>query len=161
MVLRRAIRLGLSLVIAAGFGVCAGIATPMAAAQSTAAKRPSGSSSSTNSGTGGKTRKTSKKSKKKDRGQQAPASDRITEIQQALSKDGSYNGTPSGKWDDATVSAMKKFQSDHGLNPSGKLEARSLERLGLGSQTAGVGAPIIPPNSSSRLSSAAAQPERE
>jgi peptidoglycan hydrolase-like protein with peptidoglycan-binding domain len=157
MVLRRAIRLGLSLLIAAGLGVCAGIATPMAVAQSKAAKKPSASSSSAS----GKTRKTSKKSKKKDRGQQAPTSDRITEIQQALSKDGSYNGTPNGKWDEATVSAMKKFQSAHGLNPSGKLEARSLERLGLGSQTAGVGAPIIPPNSSSRLSSAAAQPERE
>ena len=157
MVLRRAIRLGLSLFVAAGLGLFAGIAIPAAAAQSTSAKKPTSSSSSTS----GKTRKTSKKSKKKDRGQQAPTSDRITEIQQALSKDGSYNGTPNGKWDDATVSAMKRFQSAHGLNPSGKLEARSLERLGLGSQTAGVGAPIIPPNSSSRLSSAAAQPERE
>jgi peptidoglycan hydrolase-like protein with peptidoglycan-binding domain len=156
MVLRRAIRLGLSLCLATGLGVCADIATPLAGAQS-AAKKPSSSSSSTS----GKTRKTSKKSKKKDRGQQAPTADRITEIQQALSKDGSYTGAPNGKWDDATVSAMKKFQSAHGLNPSGKLEARSLEKLGLGSQTAGVGAPIIPPNSSSRLTSALAQPERE
>jgi peptidoglycan hydrolase-like protein with peptidoglycan-binding domain len=156
MVLRRAIRLGLALCVATGLGVCAGITTPLAGAQTAAKKRSSSSSS-----TSGKTRKTSKKSKKRDRGQQAPTADRITEIQQALSKDGSYTGTPNGKWDDATVSAMKKFQSVHGLNPSGKLEARSLERLGLGSQTAGVGAPIIPPNSSSRLSSAAAQAERE
>jgi peptidoglycan hydrolase-like protein with peptidoglycan-binding domain len=127
------------------------------AAPQTAAKKTSSSSSSAS----GKTRKTSKKSKKRDRGQQAPTSDRITEIQLALSKDGSYTGTPNGNWDDATVSAMKKFQAANGLNPSGKLEARTLEKLGLGSQTAGVGAPVIPPNSSSRLTSALAQPERE
>ena len=33
---------------------------------------------------------------------------------------------------------MKNFQTSHGLNPSGKLDAPTLQKLGLGSQTAGV-----------------------
>src|SRR5882724_8180591 len=69
-----------------------------------------------------KARKTSNKpSRKKNKGQMTPTSDRITEIQQALAKDGSYSAAPSGKWDDNTVDAMKKFQTTHALNPSGKL----------------------------------------
>src|SRR5262249_7131528 len=109
-----------------------------------------------------KTRKTSsKKGRKKERGQQAPTSDRISEIQTALSKAGSYTGTPSGKWDDSTVTAMRSFQTTHGLNPSGKLDAPTLQKLGLGSATAGVAAPIIPPNATSRLVSSNRQPAEE
>jgi len=48
---------------------------------------------------------------------------------------------------------MRKYQSAHGLNPSGKLDAPTLQRLGLGSQTAGVAAPTPPPGSFSRLTS--------
>jgi hypothetical protein len=36
---------------------------------------------------------------------------------------------------------MKRFQQVNGLNPSGKLDALSLQKLGLGSDTAGRGAP--------------------
>ena len=79
--------------------------------------------------------------------------DRVTQIQQALAKDGSYNGTPSGKWDDSTVAAMKKFQDAHGLNPSGKLDAKTLQQLGLGAQTAGVAPPMPPVSSSGSTSS--------
>jgi peptidoglycan hydrolase-like protein with peptidoglycan-binding domain len=84
------------------------------------------------------------------RGQKAPAPERISEIQAALAKDGSFDGKPSGKWDASTVDAMKKFQEAHGLNPSGKLDAKTLQKLGLGSQTAGL-APPMPPVSSSSL----------
>jgi peptidoglycan hydrolase-like protein with peptidoglycan-binding domain len=69
----------------------------------------------------------------------------------ALSKDGSYAGAPNGKWDDGTVAAMKKYQEAHGLNPSGKLDAKTLQQLGLGSQTAGVAAPMPPLASSSTV----------
>jgi peptidoglycan hydrolase-like protein with peptidoglycan-binding domain len=51
---------------------------------------------------------------------------------------------------------MKKFQESHGLNPSGKLDAKTLQQLGLGSQTAGV-APPLPPVSSTGLGSPAVQ----
>jgi peptidoglycan hydrolase-like protein with peptidoglycan-binding domain len=88
--------------------------------------------------------KKSSKHSRREKGQKAPAPERISEIQQALAKDGSFAGTPSGKWDDSTVEAMKKFQSGHGLNPSGRLDAPTLQKLGLGSQTAGVAAPMPP-----------------
>jgi len=86
----------------------------------------------------------------REKGQKAPTSDRISEIQTALSKDGSFSGSPNGKWDASTVDAMKKFQQAHGLSPTGKLDAKTLQKLGLGSQTAGLAAPM-PPVSSSAL----------
>jgi hypothetical protein len=101
--------------------------------------------------------KTSRGSRKQP-GQKAPTTDRVIEIQSALAKDGSFQGSPSGKWDDDTTAAMRKFQSAHGLNPSGKLDAPTLQRLGLGSQTAGVAAPTPPPGSFSRLTSSNAAP---
>lgn len=75
------------------------------------------------------------------RGQAAPTNDRISEIQAALGKSGAYQGDPSGKWDESSVAAMKKFQQQNGLEPSGKLDALSLQKLGLGSDIAGRAAP--------------------
>jgi len=97
--------------------------------------------------------KTSKGSIRRVRGQKEPTADRISEIQTALGKDGSFSGAPNGKWDSATVDAMKKFQESHGLNPSGKLDAKTLQKLGLGSQTAGLAPPMPPVNSSSLTTS--------
>jgi peptidoglycan hydrolase-like protein with peptidoglycan-binding domain len=114
------------------------------------------------SSVGSKSRRSSKKkSRRKERGQMAPTSDRITEIQQALAMEGSFTHEPNGKWDDNTVDAMRNFQSRHGLNPSGKLDALTLQKLGLGSQTAGAAAPIVPPNSTSKLVSSSVQPSRQ
>ncbi len=73
--------------------------------------------------------------------QKVPTQDRIQEIQSALARDGYYHGNSTGKWDSATVDAMKRFQQDNGLNPTGKLDATSLQKLGLGSDVAGLGAP--------------------
>jgi len=84
--------------------------------------------------------------KKKVRGQAAPTTERISEIQSALAKNGAYTGETTGKWDDSTTEAMKKFQSGHGLAPTGKFDALTLQKLGLGSETAGLGAPTPPPN---------------
>jgi hypothetical protein len=76
----------------------------------------------------------------------APTPDRISEIQTALSRGGYYQGDPNGKWDARTVAAMQKFQSANSLEPSGKLDAPSLQKLGLGSDIAGVSAPkpVVP-----------------
>ena len=101
--------------------------------------------------------KSSKKRTRRVQGQKAPAPERISEIQTALAKDGSFTGTPNGKWDASTVDAMKRFQEAHGLSPSGKLDAKTLQKLGLGSQTAGV-APPMPPVSSSSLATSSASP---
>lgn len=166
MRLKRATHLILALLIAVGLGVCANFAS---ASQSTTKKKPAprkpASSKSaaahkpTATSAKSKTTKSTKTSRRsrgaassRNRGQKAPTSDRITEIQRALAKDGSYSGEPNGKWDDSTTGAMRKFQQAHGLNPSGKLDAKTLQQLGLGSQTAGVAPPMPPVSSSSTLS---------
>ncbi|MBI3405490.1 MAG: peptidoglycan-binding protein, partial [Acidobacteria bacterium] len=41
----------------------------------------------------------------------------------------------------ATTEAMRNFQNAEGLKPSGKLDAITLQRLGLGSPVAGVAPP--------------------
>lgn len=91
-----------------------------------------------------KKKHSSSKSKKKSRAkaQTAPTPDRIKEIQSALQREGAYDGQPTGKWDAATADAMRKYQDKNGINPTGKIDALSLEKLGLGSQTAGKGAPV-------------------
>jgi len=115
--------------------------TRSGASNSGAAKSPGTKS------TGGKLnasktgKRTGKKSTGRQRGQMAPTPERITEIQQALAKNGAFAGVPSGKWDDSTADAMRKFQAAHGLNPSGKLDAPTLNHLGLGAATAGAAPP--------------------
>jgi peptidoglycan hydrolase-like protein with peptidoglycan-binding domain len=110
-----------------------GVSPCLSSAQTTAKKKTKTSSSSHK----GK----SAKSSKRQVGQKAPTPQRISEIQQALAKNGAFSGAPNGKWDASTAEAMKKFQGAHGLTPSGKLDAKTLQQLGLGSQTAGLGAP--------------------
>jgi peptidoglycan hydrolase-like protein with peptidoglycan-binding domain len=148
--------LGLALLVTAGSGVLANASEAAAQSQSNKAK------TSASKTTGKSSHRSSKKasSRRKQKGQIAPTPDRISEIQEALAKNGSYTNTPNGKWDDVTVEAMKKFQGAHGLNSSGKLDAHTLEKLGLGSQTAGVAEPIAPPNSSSRLTNPSLQAAR-
>jgi peptidoglycan hydrolase-like protein with peptidoglycan-binding domain len=152
--MRSALRLTTALLLAAALCGFASAQTKSSSATST--------SSASRSSTASKSHKSTKKtSHKKEKGQMAPTSDRITEIQQALAKDGSYSSAPTGKWDDNTAAAMKKFQTTHALNPSGKLDARTLERLGLGSQTAGIAEPVAPPNSTSRLTGNSLQSSRQ
>src|SRR5882672_351855 len=130
-------------------------------APSTPSKPTRGSAKSRASAAGRvRVKKSSKHSKRRQPGQKAPAPERISEIQQALAKDGSFNGAPNGKWDDSTVEATRKFQSSHGLNPSGRLDAPTLQKLGLGSQTAGVAAPM-PPIASSSIATKPAQTARQ
>lgn len=73
--------------------------------------------------------------------QMAPTPERIQEIQSALAREGYYKEEPSGKWDADTVDAFQRFQQDHALTVTGKLDALSLQKLGLGSEIAGVSAP--------------------
>lgn len=82
------------------------------------------------------------------RGQQAPTQDRYTEIQQALITRGYLQTTPSGTWDAATVEALKRFQAEQNLPPTGKITSLSLIALGLGPRrnplTASTQAPPVP-----------------
>jgi peptidoglycan hydrolase-like protein with peptidoglycan-binding domain len=143
MMSRKVVLPVLLLSLVAGLGVSAN------AAQTNTPKKKT-----TKSGT--HTRRAGKKGSKssgRQRGQKAPTSDRISEIQNALAKDGSFAGTPNGKWDDSTVASLRKFQSSRGLNPTGRLDAPTLQKLGLGSTTAGAAPPQAPPGAVSKLSS--------
>ncbi len=92
--------------------------------------------------------------------QKAPTADRIKEIQGALAEDGYYQGDANGKWDSSTVAALQKFQSANGIEPTGKLDAPSLQKLGLGSDIAGVSAPQ-PPMPSVAVPQTSAPPSQE
>jgi peptidoglycan hydrolase-like protein with peptidoglycan-binding domain len=143
--------LALTLLLAEGLGVFAG----SAAAQSSTPQNATASKS----GSATHRKKSSKRSRRRAPGQKAPTADRISEIQQALAKDGSFNGKPNGKWDASTIEATRKFQETHGLNPTGKLDAKTLMQLGLGSPTAGV-APPTPSTTTSKLGNSSAQAVR-
>ncbi len=73
----------------------------------------------------------SKKSKSK-RGQQAIASDRAREIQEALIRQHYLDGEPSGQWDAATEAALRKLQGDQGWQTKTVPDSRALIKLGLG-----------------------------
>jgi peptidoglycan hydrolase-like protein with peptidoglycan-binding domain len=151
---------------------CLAIAAALlvASAQAFAYQQQSASSSSSSASAPSTTAKKKTVSKKhhsrREPTQKAPTPARISEIQSALARNGYYQGQPNGKWDSNTVSAMQKFQSGNGLEPSGKLNALSLQKLGLGSSVAGVSAPkpvqpitTKPPASSPSTAAPAPAPE--
>ncbi len=121
-------------------------ASSVVAANSSASAAASKSSAHTSPASSKKKKSSSKKSRhsRREPTQKAPTPERISEIQSSLARGGYYQGDPNGKWDSNTVAAMQKFQSANGLDPSGKLDATSLQKLGLGSGIAGVSAPRTP-----------------
>ncbi|MFZ0639900.1 MAG: peptidoglycan-binding domain-containing protein [Candidatus Acidiferrales bacterium] len=86
-----------------------------------------------------------------------PSAERTQEIQSALQRGGYYAGDPTGKWDAGTQQSLRHFQEANGLPPTGKLDALSLQKMGLGSDVAGVSAPrpVTPGNPSTSPSAAA------
>jgi peptidoglycan hydrolase-like protein with peptidoglycan-binding domain len=133
----------------------AGMAAPRAAAN----QATSSSASSTTS------KPTTHKKKhhytKRQPTQKAPTADRISEIQSALAREGYYQGDPNGKWDAGTVAAVQKFQSANGIDSTGKLDAPTLQKLGLGSDTAGISAPKPVPAPGCCSSTPASPPSSE
>jgi peptidoglycan hydrolase-like protein with peptidoglycan-binding domain len=102
------------------------------------------SSTSQSSSTSAQSKAASHKKKhhaKREPSQKAPTADRVSEIQSALARGGYYQGDANGKWDSNTVAAVQKFQSANGIEANGKLDAPTLQKLGLGSDIAGVSAP--------------------
>ncbi len=70
-----------------------------------------------------------------------PSEQRTEQIQEALERGGYYSGDPNGKWDVGTQASLRRFQEANGLAPTGKLDALTLQKMGLGSDVAGVSAP--------------------
>ena len=62
-----------------------------------------------------------------------PTPDRYKQIQQALAQKG-YLSTEqaNGQWTETSADALKKFQTDQNLDPTGKINSLSLIALGLG-----------------------------
>ena len=60
--------------------------------------------------------------------------ERATQIQTALIKQGYLAGEPSGVWDSQTIAAMQKLQSDNGWQTKITPDSRALIKLGLGPQ---------------------------
>jgi peptidoglycan hydrolase-like protein with peptidoglycan-binding domain len=77
-------------------------------------------------------------------GQQAPAPDRVKEIQSALIDKGYLQGTADGAWTPGTIDALKRFQQDQNLTADGKLNSLSIIALGLGPKRNGIAA-VRPP----------------
>jgi len=73
----------------------------------------------------------SKKSRKP-RGQQAIDGERARQIQTALIRERYMSGEPSGKWDDSTQAAMRRYQADQGWQSKTIPDSRALIRMGLG-----------------------------
>jgi len=68
--------------------------------------------------------------------QTAPTPERYKEIQQALLDKGYLKSEPNGVWDAQSMDALRQFQTDKKLSPTGKLSSASLIALGLGPKTA-------------------------
>ena len=64
--------------------------------------------------------------------QAQPSKERYMEIQQALVQKGYFTGEPTGVWSNDSADALKRFQDDQSLQPSGKINSLSLIALGLG-----------------------------
>jgi peptidoglycan hydrolase-like protein with peptidoglycan-binding domain len=137
--------------VAIGAGVAIFLASlpalpTLAAQQKAPASKTSSQSPKKSTSSKSVSSKTRKKTSSASRKQTAPTPERIREIQAALREAGHYSGDLSGKWDIPTVEAMKAFQEANGLTPTGKLDARSLQKLGLGAQIAGLSPPRPPSN---------------
>jgi Putative peptidoglycan binding domain len=67
--------------------------------------------------------------------QMAPTPERYRDIQQALVDKGYLKSEPNGVWDAQSADALRQFQIDQKLSPTGKLSSASLIALGLGPKT--------------------------
>jgi hypothetical protein len=66
------------------------------------------------------------------RGQKAIESERAQQIQEALIRQHYMEGQPSGKWDDATQAALRRYQAAQGWQSKSVPDSRALIKLGLG-----------------------------
>ena len=67
--------------------------------------------------------------------QMAPTPERYRDIQQALVDKGYLKSEPNGVWDTQSADALRQFQTDQKLSPTGKISSASLIALGLGPKT--------------------------
>ena len=119
----------LSLLIFLATVLAASVALPQTSAHSTAKKKQTGARKTT-------AKKTGRKPVVAAYRQMAPTPDRYREIQQALVEKGYLKSEPTGVWDAQSSDALKQFQTEKNLSPTGKLSSASLIGLGLGPKPA-------------------------
>ena len=90
--------------------------------------------------------------------QTAPTPERYKEIQSALAEKGYLPAdAANGQWNESSVEALKKFQSDQHIESTGKLNSLSLIALGLGPKR-DAAASTNPPASTTTNAISTAQP---
>src|SRR5579859_4140634 len=112
----------------------------IAVAQDDSTKKPASPNSSTHKSTSAATKSSnkassSKKRRKKSarvRGQQKIDSERAQAIQEALIREHYLSGTATGKWNQASEEAMRRYQADNGWQSKTVPDSRALIKLGLG-----------------------------
>jgi hypothetical protein len=104
-------------------------ATTTPSTKSTKTASPSSSKSTTHKK---RPRSKAKGKSSKKRGQKAIESERAEQIQKALIREHYMEGQPSGKWDDATQAALRRYQADQGWQSKSVPDSRALIKLGLG-----------------------------
>ena len=66
--------------------------------------------------------------------QAVPTPERYKEIQEALAQKGYLKSEANGVWNAESVDALKRYQNENTLSPTGKLSSASLISLGLGAK---------------------------
>ena len=131
-------------------------------AHSTASKTGTRSSSKTpakHSRTAAKRGKTKSSAAASWRSRQlAPTADRYKEIQSSLVSKGYLNQPANGVWNAQSEDALRRFQRDQNLEPTGKLNSLSLIALGLGARRTTVAAAPAPAGAAPRVPSIDAPP---
>lgn len=88
------------------------------------------STSKTHTASAGK--HSSRKKSGRARGQQKIDSERAEAIQEALIREHYLSGEASGKWNETSEEAMRRYQADHGWQSKTVPDSRALIKLGLG-----------------------------
>jgi hypothetical protein len=79
--------------------------------------------------------------------QAVPSPGRYKEIQEALLQKGYLKSEANGVWDARSSEALKQYQTDNKLSPTGRLSSASLISLGLGPKTTAEPLPPSPAQS--------------
>src|SRR5271155_1136914 len=79
-------------------------------------------------------------------GQKQPDKKRTVEIQQALIANGYMSGSPTGKWDTATIDALRSIADSHKWQVNHVPDARVLILLGLGNKMSDSSVTTLPGN---------------
>jgi hypothetical protein len=117
--------------------LCGGLSLFNTAQATTTSTKKKAATTSTHSSSKTSTHKKKSRGKTKGKsskthGQKAIESERAQQIQEALIREHYMEGEPSGKWDDATQTALRRYQADQGWQSKSVPDSRALIKLGLG-----------------------------